>query len=108
MKNQQIKKFNLYVGLFDKDTKLQKIPTIAARDLIEHIILAAGIDGATISDAIGIYKHDDGSIVKEPSIRVEILFATNKQILTICDRIKIALNQESIALETQIINGQLI
>lgn len=108
MKNTQIKKHVLYVGLFDKVTKNQKIGTLAARDIIENILIDAGLDGGTISEAVGIYKHDDGSIIHEPSIRVEVLFASEKQIKVICKAIKIALNQESIAVESQTINGRLM
>lgn len=108
MKNTQIKKHVLFVGLFDKITKTQKVGPLAARDIIQNIIIANGLDGATISDATGIYKHDDGQIVIEPSIRVEVLFATDKQIKSICEAVKLALNQESIAVESQIINGRLI
>lgn len=104
----QIKKYVLFVGLNDKDTKTQKIPTLAARDIIQNIILTAGLDGATISEALGIYKHDDGQIIQEASIRIEVLFASEKQILSICKQIKTVLNQESIAVESQTITSRLI
>lgn len=107
MKN-KIEKYILFIGLNDKNTKTQKIPTLAARDIIKNIILDAGLDGATISEALGIYKHDDGQIIQEASIRVEVLFASEKQILSICKQIKTVLNQESIAVEYQQINSRLI
>jgi hypothetical protein len=104
----QIKKYVLFIGLNDKDTKTQKIPTLAARDIIQNIILTAGLDGATISEALGIYKHDNGQIIQEASIRIEVLFASEKQILNICKQIKTVLNQESIAVESQTITSRLI
>lgn len=104
----KIQKYILFVGLNDKDTKTQKIPTLAARDLIQNIILGQGLDGATISEALGIYKHESGQVVQETSIRIEVLFATEKQILKICQQIKVALNQESVALEFQQINSRLV
>lgn len=107
MKN-KIEKYILFIGLNDKNTKTQKIPTLAARDIIKNIILDAGLDGATISEALGIYKHDDGQVIQEASIRVEVLFASEKQILSICKQIKTVLNQESIAVEYQQINSRLI
>lgn len=108
MTQNKIQKYILFVGLNDKDTKTQKIPTLAARDLIQNIILGQGLDGATISEAIGIYKHDNGQIITEKSVRIEVLFATEKQILKICQQIKVALNQESVALESQQINSRLV
>lgn len=108
MKNTQIKKCVLFVGLFDKDTKTQKIDTVAACNLIQNIILSNGLDGATISNATGLYKHDGGQIIIEPSVRVELLFATDKQIKNICTAVKNAPNQESVTLESQIIESRLV
>ena len=108
MSKNQIQKYILFVGLNDQDTKTQKIPTLAARDIVQNIILSNGLDGATISEALGIYKHESGQVVQESSLRIEVLFATEKQILKICQQIKQALNQESVALESQIINSRLV
>lgn len=107
MQTNKIKKHVLFVGLFDKDTKAQKIGSLAARDILQNILLSSGLDGATLSDAVGIYKHENGTFVIEPSIRIEILFSTDSQIRKICDQIKIALNQESVAVETQITDSRL-
>lgn len=108
MKNTQIKKYVLFVGLFDKDTKTQKIDSLTAANIINNIIITNGLDGATVSNATGIYKHTNGQIIIEPSVRVELLFTTEKQIKNICTAIKTALNQESVAVESQIINSRLI
>ena len=101
-------KYILYVGLNDKDTKTQKISLLSAREVIQNTIVGQGLDGATISDAIGIYRHDDGTFVTEQSLRVEILFATEEIITTICEQLKTALNQESIAVESQDIESRLM
>lgn len=101
-------KYILYVGLNDKETKTQKIGLLSAREIIQNTVIGQGLDGATISDAIGIYKHDDGTFVTEQSLRVEILFATEEIITTICEQLKTALNQESIAVETQDIESRLM
>ncbi len=101
-------KYILYVGLNDKETKTQKIGLLSAREIIQNTVIGQGLDGATISDAIGIYKHDDGSFVTEQSLRVEILFADDDTIKNICDKLKLVLNQESIAVETQDIESRLM
>lgn len=101
-------KYVLYVGMNDKDTKTQKITVLSAREMIMNTITAAGLSGATISEAVGVYKHEDGTIITEQTLRVEILFAADGQIKEICDTLKTALNQESIAVEKQIISSTLM
>ena len=101
-------KYILYVGMNDKDTHTQNINTLSAREIIMNTITGIGLDGATVSEAVGIYKHEDGTIVTEQTLRVEILFANDKQIKSICETLKQVLNQESIAVEKQIINSTLI
>lgn len=101
-------KYILYVGMNDKDTKTQNITILSAREIIMNTVMGNGLDGATISEAIGLYKHEDGTVVTEQTLRVEILFATEKQIKHICETLKQVLNQESIVVEKQTINSTLI
>lgn len=101
-------KYILYIGMNDKDTKKQNITVLSAREIIMNTITATGLDGATISEAVGIYKHEDGTIITEQTLRVEILFATDKHIKSICDTLKQVLNQESIAVEKQVISSTLM
>lgn len=101
-------KYILYVGMNDKDTHRQNITVLSAREVIMNTITGNGLDGATVSEAIGLYKHNDGTIITEQTLRVEILFATDKQIKDICDTLKRVLNQESIAVEKQVINSTLM
>lgn len=101
-------KHTLYVGLNDKDTHQQKITTLAARDIVNNLILSSGYDGATISDAIGIYKHSDNSFVVEQSLRIEILFGDDVKTNELCEHIKSALNQESVAVQKDVVNSTLI
>ena len=67
-------KFNLYVGLNDKDTKTQEISTIEAYKLITNIIVANDVDGFTILEANGYYVHEDKtiSIEKKPKNRDDV------------------------------------
>lgn len=55
-------KITLYVGLNDKDSKHQEISTVNAYKVAANLA-SAMFDGCTISEATGIYKHDDGTIV---------------------------------------------
>jgi hypothetical protein len=68
-----MKKFTLYVGLNDKDTKTQLVSTLEAYKVINNVLLQY-VDGATIFEARGIYKHDDGTFTTENTFRIELLF----------------------------------
>ena len=57
-----MKKFTLYLGLNDKETKLQKIQTVEAFKIVSNLI-AARFDGGTIFEADGVYKHENGVLV---------------------------------------------
>lgn len=83
------------VGLYDKNTKHQEISTIDAYKVVTNIFCASGIC-ATVLDAQGIYRHEDGTVVIEPSLRIECADVTREKILPCIMQIKIALNQESI------------
>ena len=101
-----IKKFTLYMGLNDKDTKTQLIGTLEAYKVVSNI-LAADFGGGTIFEAQGIYKHDDGKIVFEKTLRIEILFAEREQVKVLVEQLKKMFNQESIAVQEESINSDL-
>ena len=101
-----MKKFTLYMGLNDKDTKVQVISTIEAYKVVSNII-AKDFGGGTIYEAQGIYKHDDGKIVFEKTLRIEILFAEEPQIKALVAELKKIFNQESIAVQVEDINSDL-
>lgn len=83
------------IGLNDKDTKKQEIATDIAKSIVA-CAFASACDGATVSDAIGIYTHNDGKQVQEKSIRVEIFNGDDVKIIEAIHEIKRSLNQESI------------
>ena len=84
-------KYTFFVGLADKDAKMQVISTIDA----EH-----HVDGATITGARGIYVHESGEVVTEETICVQVFeFGESIPVRAICDDLKAMLNQESIAVE---------
>lgn len=100
------KKFTLYLGLNDKDTKRQEISTIEAYKVITNI-LASDFGGGTIFEAKGIYKHDDGSVVIENTLRIEILFAEENRIRELVSNLKKIFNQESVAVQREEIKSDL-
>jgi hypothetical protein len=102
-----MKKFTLYLGLNDKDSKIQKIDTIEAYKVVTNILMKY-TSGATIYSAHGIYKHEDGSFVIENTLRIELLFVEKSTVLELIDILKHVFNQESIALQVENINSELI
>ena len=86
----------LFVGLLDKDTKTQIVPTQKAREIVTDIFCDK-IGGATISEAVGVYTHKDGATIHENTIRIECFDAKEADIIWCVDYLKKAFNQESIA-----------
>lgn len=101
-----MEKFILYVGLNDKDTKTQKIDTLSAYNLANNILLNY-VEGATVTQSKGIYKHNNGNIVIENTLVIELLFTDKTTVETIAKELKIALNQENIAIQKQAIESYL-
>ena len=100
-------KFTLYIGLNDKDTKHQEISTIEAYKLVAREACKY-TDGATIFEATGYYKHDDGSLVIEQSLRCEIFSECKARVLDLVNSLKALLNQESIAMQTETVTSEFI
>jgi hypothetical protein len=104
-------KYLLTVGLLDKDSKVQEISTVHATKVVTRMVTAK-IGFGTILDANGVYKHADGTLVTEPSIRIEILDTEGTIerdiIIELANELKITLNQESILFEQQVITGAFI
>ena len=102
-----MKKFTLYIGLHDQTTKAQEITTVDAYKIITNIFTQT-TGGATITEAMGVYTYNDGTIAIEPSLRCEIFGADIEQVYTAISQIKTALNQEKIALEESEVNSKFV
>lgn len=109
-----MKEFTLYVGLNDKNTKVQKISTIEAYKMVENTLLNNGIDGATIYEGRGIYKHENGIKVRETTLIIKIIMFDEKaedqyidNLKKVVSILKTTLNQESVAVQIKNINSNL-
>lgn len=90
---------NLYIGLNDKDTKHQELTNLDAKAEISTILFKYFPNGFTLQECQGMYKHDDGTVVCENTIKV-ILFDYNAElVLNAVEDLKLKLNQECIAIE---------
>ena len=102
-------RYTLTIGLFDKDTKRQKISTDIAIRIVSDLVVNV-IGYGTIHNGNGIYTHNNGSIVIEPSI---VFFVDGEndlknKVKTLAWQIKKALNQESVMLEETAVNMEFI
>lgn len=102
-----MKKVTLYVGLNDKDTKTQRIDTIEATKIVSNLITTMA-DGGTIYNATGIYKHENGEIVIENTLRIELIEVLDNVLNSIISTLKKVLNQESIIKQVETINSELV
>lgn len=102
-----MKKFTLYLGLNDKDLKVQKISTLEAFKIVSNLI-ASRFNGGTIFEADGVYKHDNGAYVIEKTLRIELLFVERPEVVEFVKVLKEIFNQESIAVQEETINSVLM
>ena len=89
---------NIYLGLNDKDTKVQRIPTNDALRLVNEK-LAADFEGATTYLVNGVYTHNNGVVVVENSIRVLLYLENPDNCRPFIEWAKSLFNQESVLLE---------
>lgn len=92
-------KYIVTVGLFDKDTHRLEVDPTHAQSLLNNEV-AKTFEGATVYSADGVYRHNDGSTVREPSIRVEVSGASREAVVGLAKWAKEAFNQESVMLES--------
>ena len=102
-----MKKSTLYLGLNDKDLKVQKISTLEAFKIVSNLI-ASRFNGGTIFEADGVYKHDNGAYVIEKTLRIELLFVERPEVVEFVKVLKEIFNQESIAVQEETINSVLM
>ena len=94
-------KYNIYIGLNDKDTKKQEVSTRRARQEVIKILNNNNITGLTMYEVTGVFKHEDGTLTFEKSLKVELLEVEEEEVLKSIEELKTALNQESILLEKE-------
>ena len=100
-------KYTLYIGLNDKDKKQQQIDTMEAYKIVQNV-LTDPTGGGTIYSATGVYRHDNGAIVIENTLRVELVAVALEAVKKAVEMIKTVLNQESIILQTENVQSMFI
>lgn len=95
-------KYNIYVGLNDKEELKQKIDTTKAKKEVYNILLKNNIKGYTIYLVNGVFTNEKNEITKEKTLKIEVLDIKKDDILKSIKELKIKLNQESILLEEEV------
>lgn len=92
-------KTTICIGLLDRESKMQEINTLDAFKVVSNIF-AETTGGATITEGVGVYTHDDGTVIIEPTLVCVIYGADTDSINKAATMAKTALNQESVTIET--------
>lgn len=72
-------RYECFVGLNDKDTKTQLIDTQDAFNMVSTKAVKA-FGGATITaDNKGVYTHDNGEMVVETTIKIDLIGITDTE-----------------------------
>ena len=100
-------KFTVIAGLNDKETKKQEISTETAYKIIFKALQNNSVEGATLTEAKGFYTHNNGDIVIENSIKIELLFIEYSTVKNIAEELRINLNQEAVIIESIELNSEL-
>ncbi len=102
-----IRKTIFTIGLNDKNTLNQIIPLQKAQNIVLDIVLCY-YDGLTMNQGWGVYKMASGESVYEQNLQVIVYFSDSESDLAIVEKLKKALNQESIAIESGLVDSQLL
>ena len=102
-----IQKSVFFIGLNDKESLTQITPTYKAKEIITSVFLNY-YDGFSVLPCKGVYKMESGEIVRENSFQVIVYFSDSESDLAIVEKLKQALNQESIAVESGLVDSKLL
>lgn len=95
----ELTKYTLYIGTNDKDTYQPVYDFDVCVEKVTNICVEY-TGGCTIYEAAGYWKDDDNNITKEKTIVCILEDIEKEKVYKICDEVIIALNQNSILVET--------
>ena len=98
-------KYTIYLGLNNKDTKKQKYDDKTSLSIASNILLNEGIECFTAITCYGVYKHDDGVVVNETSLKIEVVDTSIKEIPNL---LKYAFIQECVLVTKSMIEMELV
>ena len=84
-------KHEIFIGLNDKDTKVQIVSTEKAMLKVHALV-----GDCSMSLIQGYFTHADGSTIVEKTIKCEVFDMEDAKIHVIVEQLKLELNQESV------------
>lgn len=96
-------KFEIYLGLIDKDTKQQEITTDNAYKICTNIC-----KNCSIQKFMGSYINDNIKVIQEKSFKIELLDKTDDEIRDIAQQLKTTFNQEGVIVNKVLTDNQVI
>lgn len=93
-------RYVLYIGLNDKDTYEQIIPTEEAKAIVNQICMKY-VEGYTVSEASGGWVDETGTLTEESTLVYMLSDVKEEDVVAIMDEVLTALNQNSILVERQ-------
>ena len=93
-------KYVLYIGLNDKETYSQIIPTEEAKEIVNGVC-AKYVDGYTVTEANGGWVDETGTVAEEMSLVYTLCNVKEENVILLMNEVLTALNQNSILVERQ-------
>ena len=87
-------KYEIFIGIKDKDTYLETLSIDEVKDILKEVCKDKGINFSLLTQAGG-YKHDKG-YTTETSLRVIIIDVDEKEIVSLVDILKRRINTDTI------------
>ena len=101
MKKSKQLKYEIIIGLKDKDTYEQMLPTEKFIEIVTSVCKSNKI-GYSIHTMDGGYIHENGTYIMEKSLNISLVYVNIKQTIEIAKLLKDLFNQETvIILETE-------
>lgn len=91
-------KYVLYIGLNDKETYSQIIPTEEAKNTVNNIVVKY-VGGYTVYEAKGGWTDETGTLTEENTLVYHLSGVDEQDVISVMDEVLIALNQNSILVE---------
>ncbi len=107
MKKLKQSKYEIIIGLKDKDTYEQMLPTEKFIEIVTSVCKSNKV-GYSIHTMDGGYIHENGKYIMEKSLSITFVYINKKQALEIAKLLKDLFNQESVIVLEQESNSYLI
>lgn len=91
-------KYVLYIGLNDKETYSQIIPTEEAKNTVNNIVVKY-VGGYTVYEAKGGWTDETGTLTEENTLVYHLSGVNEQDVISVMDEVLAALNQNSILVE---------